>query len=641
MKQQALILTLLTFLSGSTLWGQGDEVPIGSWKNYLPFSVFNSLTQSEDQIFATSDLAVLAVDKTDFSKTFITKLNGLSSTGTRLVEYVPSVDGLIVVYQDSEFDLVLQNRTINFENIKVDGSFFNREVLDVSLLKEDAVYFCTAFGIVEFFPALEEFGFTLDLGVPVYEMAYKEGVFYAATEWGIIYAEDDPEINLKDVTNWTAFNQGNGFPLSYLPTHIVNYQEKIYFALDSVVYELQDNTIDTVLYEPGFNVVYLTAEGANLLVGLWCKDNCDGKMMILDGDRNMEEYSPSCVDRPRYALEDQYGQIWATDSWMYLRRSSVDDPGFCDKYIANQPFLTNSVEIALRDDEIWLTTNGISSTTYNPQFNELGLFARIDGTWRIFQAKNTPGLEGQDGLAYHRITYDPVSGNLYVGTNSDGMVIVSPENEFSYLSNGTSALDFGADPTRVRVAGIAVDEQGNVWMANNTATKPIVVLTPEGNTSNDFSNKVPIGSAIRDVVVDFSGFKWFTVDKNGLLVYDDNGTLNTPNDDDVRLIKTTNSQLPENRVRCIEVDLDGEVWVGTELGVVSFNCGTSAFEPQLCQGFKQIVEVDGFRANLLETEDVRAIAVDGANRKWFGTTNGVFLMSPDGKEQLAFFNSDN
>ncbi|NNE29249.1 MAG: regulator, partial [Saprospiraceae bacterium] len=134
---------------------------------------------------------------------------------------------------------------------------------------------------------------------------------------------------------------------------------------------------------------------------------------------------------------------------------------------------------------------------------------------------------------------------------------------------------------------------------------------------------------------------WFTVDKNGLLVYDDNGTLNTPNDDNVRLIKTTNSQLPENRVRCIEVDLDGEVWVGTELGVVSFNCGTSAFEPQLCQGFKQIVEVDGFRANLLETEDVRAIAVDGANRKWFGTTNGVFLMSPNGKEQLAFFNSDN
>jgi hypothetical protein len=35
------------------------------------------------------------------------------------------------------------------------------------------------------------------------------------------------------------------------------------------------------------------------------------------------------------------------------------------------------------------------------------------------------------------------------------------------------------------------------------------------------------------------------------------------------------------------------------------------------------------------------IAVDGANRKWFGTTSGLFVTSADGREEIAKFNTDN
>jgi len=33
--------------------------------------------------------------------------------------------------------------------------------------------------------------------------------------------------------------------------------------------------------------------------------------------------------------------------------------------------------------------------------------------------------------------------------------------------------------------------------------------------------------------------------------------------------------------------------------------------------------------------------VDGANRKWVGTNNGVFVLSPDGEGQVAHFTEDN
>jgi hypothetical protein len=52
--------------------------------------------------------------------------------------------------------------------------------------------------------------------------------------------------------------------------------------------------------------------------------------------------------------------------------------------------------------------------------------------------------------------------------------------------------------------------------------------------------------------------------------------------------------------------------------------------------------VDGYLKALLEGENVTTIAVDGANRKWIGTEGGgLFLVSPDGTEQVMVWNVDN
>ena len=41
-----------------------------------------------------------------------------------------------------------------------------------------------------------------------------------------------------------------------------------------------------------------------------------------------------------------------------------------------------------------------------------------------------------------------------------------------------------------------------------------------------------------------------------------------------------------------------------------------------------VVQYDNFAGYLFEAEQVKVIAVDGANRKWIGTNNGVWLISP-------------
>lgn len=44
---------------------------------------------------------------------------------------------------------------------------------------------------------------------------------------------------------------------------------------------------------------------------------------------------------------------------------------------------------------------------------------------------------------------------------------------------------------------------------------------------------------------------------------------------------------------------------------------------------------------LLDNSNIRCIAVDGANQKWFGTDNGVYLVSDDCNKQIYHFNTEN
>ena len=62
----------------------------------------------------------------------------------------------------------------------------------------------------------------------------------------------------------------------------------------------------------------------------------------------------------------------------------------------------------------------------------------------------------------------------------------------------------------------------------------------------------------------------------------------------------------------------------------------SVFSSTSFDAQKVIIQQDGYNQYLLEIGYVTAIAIDGANRKWFGTySGGAFLMSADGTKATA------
>jgi hypothetical protein len=124
-----------------------------------------------------------------------------------------------------------------------------------------------------------------------------------------------------------------------------------------------------------------------------------------------------------------------------------------------------------------------------------------------------------------------------------------------------------------------------------------------------------------------------------LLVFNHNGTPGNQGDDKRKFLTNITGQggLPNNSVNAMAKDMDGHIWIGTTEGVVVFYDPGSVFTNSYPDASCPII--DGFC--LLRDQKVTGIAVDGANRKWISTENGVYLISADGTEQLNHFTEAN
>ena len=81
---------------------------------------------------------------------------------------------------------------------------------------------------------------------------------------------------------------------------------------------------------------------------------------------------------------------------------------------------------------------------------------------------------------------------------------------------------------------------------------------------------------------------------------------------------------------------------GSEQTMVSavIQCPQNVFSSQGCDAVLPIVHKEILPDILFKGEEVRSIAVDGADRKWVATKNGVWLISAEGEKVIYRFTED-
>jgi hypothetical protein len=198
--------------------------------------------------------------------------------------------------------------------------------------------------------------------------------------------------------------------------------------------------------------------------------------------------------------------------------------------------------------------------------------------------------------------------------------------------------------SQVRIGGLAMDKDRNLWITQSGVQESIRVLTPAGKW---IANPVSTGSPVTgDLIITVTGMKWIILPAGyGLFILDDNNTPDIFGDDKYKkLTVKDNEDKVILTVLSIAEDLEGNIWIGTEQGPLVYYNPLNVFEEDLKAQHIKVPRNDGsgLADYLLNTETVTSVVVDGSDRKWLGTSgSGAYYVSPDGINQLKHFTTLN
>ena len=633
-----MITYIFSLVMTMQIWSQSGGIKIGEWNAYLPFKRSNYVTQSDKYVYYGTDWGLVKINKSDNTHEFITKIQGLNDLNIQRVKYHRDENALLIAYANSNIDLMTADGIYNFreiiDNKKILG---NKNINQINFYKKYA-YLSTAFGLVQFDIRKKEFGFTTFTGFQVRASVALDNEFWMATDQGLYRASvNNP--NLADLSLWEKLGEVQGLISSAPVSHLVVHKNELYIVYNQKIWRWDGARFILFFELKDFFINYLSDDATDLIVGLRCIIGC-GNRVIIFADGQQYNVHGSCFANPLYAVQDGDRYWYADLSDDY--RSTTGREQSCQQQFFNAPYSQNLSEIQVADHTVYVAAGGVNSF-FGYQFRRDGLFIYKEGVWTYLNVFNTPEFAERELLDLYTVRVHPADHRVFIGSYLEGLIEWDGQQFKFYDEKNSTLMETVGDPGRVRISGLAFDRDYNLWVSNFLGSRPISVYQENGSWTNF---NVPGSTTLTQIAIDRANQKWFVVQGStaGLLVLNHGTTIENKSDDQFIELKESNSELLTNSVNCVEADRDGDIWVGTSQGVVVFNCVEGVFSGQ-CPGTRPKVTQDGLLAELLITEDVLCIAVDGANRKWFGTRNGLFVVkaniSANDESILAHYNIQN
>ena len=647
------LLYLLLFLT-TGLSAQLDT--LGRWRSHQSFSRGVYVTQSAEEVIYTTGNTLFFLDKEDLSFTPLTRAQGLAGGRINLLKYQQTTETLLIVYENSTLDLYRNGSFTTLRQIDNFNFSGDKRIYDLSFGADNRVYIAAGYGVSALSLNDETFAFTTFTGVRVNSVTEYAGHIYAATPEGV-YRVPLAGVNLNDFNNWQLLGPAAGLPGDYSSTTLTVWRDRLYFAVNEDVY-LWGGDAGEVFYDAAArqdDLTYLSGGADYLLAGYRCTTtSCtDGQLVVLQEDPAQARVLTECISRTNYAVEDERGRLWLGDGNFGIRYLPAIDED-CQRLTFPGPPTDATYRLLHDGTSLWVAPGQLDENT-TPRYDFEGVYRMTDGQWSARNIRNTVAFRGRneafggddDVATIIDVDYDPVNDVHYLSSFFEGVIGIDAAGEATLYDEVNTSLQLaeGAGQGRIRAAGSATDAAGFTYFGTSLAAQGgiISVRSPEGEWAA-LGQSCNINLAI-DIAVDREGYVWVVHragEDGGVTVIDPAGTPLDPSDDRCRTITAANSNLPTNQTRSIAVDLSGDVWIGTATGIVIFSCGLDVFDGEFCAGSLPVVNADdGFGGFLLETEEVRTIAVDGANRKWIGTNGGAYLLSERGTEQLLFFDRGN
>jgi hypothetical protein len=642
---------LSVFLMLATIGSVMAQLPIGSFRDHLSYNQCFSVAVSDDYIYAAGENGIMYISKDDVNagvrvgQTW-SKSTGLSDVEVSKIAYDKKTSTLAVAYNNGNLDFIREDKLTNVPDVKnkqLNGSKSVRQIF----FSGNNCYLVYQFGVVVLdmntYLVLDTWYTSTQTEMEANNMVMSEDRIYLSTNKGV-YSVDKQNPAIADFGEWQVESE-----LGYVEYDLLQFfKGKIYVNRRSQLINDSWQLIQTdsvyVLddghwrYEPKL----VTEDTRDLLVS-------DDELflvnwqyvVVFDGENASLRYIFENGRQPslRYAAADKE-KFWVADDqnglWLWNR-----EYGVIDLLTANGPYSDKCFSLSLEADVLASVAGGYAMWApayFSPICN---IFKDEKWSYILDEFRNYGSVHDLVNVAVNPQN----TSERYVASWGNGLFKCVDGKVVAHYDETNSTLKKTTDADAILVSGLCFDDYGNLWLTNTNSPTIINVLKTDGSWVAMTRLSSMMGGVAQHIYVDSRGYKWITFPRSttmSLYVYDDNKTIDNQSDDRMRLIDmNAAAEVESSVVKCITEDKNGKMWIGTNKGVKVIQDPINVFKGTALPR-NIIMEQGGYTSVLLEFEEVSCIAVDGANRKWIGTSKaGVFLMSDNGTEEIMHLTVEN
>lgn len=606
--------------------------PYGTWTSYLSHRVSRGAVVRGEEVFAITEGGLARYNAASESLNLWTVLDGLAGVSAEHMYLAHDLGLVFLGYNNGTIEYFQnpENRTVLID-IALTDNFIQKNVTDFAH-RDSTLFVGTGFGVVVYDLTSQETRFTYaqiaDQTEPfVNSLAVFNDSLFVALNAGL-FATD---LNLPIITDadWVRIAP-SVFPG---PVQTVRASTDELYALvnDSTLFYRADsgwvnvrtlggNSCDTV---PLFEVRDLNAHPGQVYA------NIGQDLYLLSAGCPVYRGFVGFADFIALG-EDNAVAASNGDSRQRLRvlRTNGELAEPLDDLF---PTTNRLFRASVQDNNLFLVEAAFSDGNEAPLFSTIGVLRQnfATGEWRTYG----PGVNGLPGSAHSitSVTKVPGQEEFWFTAWDNGIFHVQNGQLVAQYTGDNSSLEPFVETPFFRVPDLTFGPDSTLWTCTNNASgNGIAFRSPEGAWGN-----VNLGGLFFRVALDNNNNPWFTQPETGIWVVDASGE-NSP-----RALRPAVGQgdLPNIVVNDLALDRDGTMWVATNDGVSAFFNTAGIFD--FTQNTDAVCPIVGGRC-LLEETRVTAIAVDGANRKYFGTDGGgVFFFNPQGNQELAHFTTEN